>query len=411
MLTDVQIRKAKPRERDYRLPDGGGLHLFVKTTGSKLWRMRYELDRKEKLLSFGAYPEVSLADARGQRDRARALIRQGKDPAEEAKRKRVAPAGETFEDVAREWHRLQAPTWGATHASDVLRSLERDSFPDIGARRLSDIDPPEVLRLLRKIEARPAVETAHRVRQRISAVFVYAIASGIASQDPAAIVQGAMAPVVRGRQPAIKDLGSARGMLAKVEAEVAHPLTKLAMRLLALTVVRSGALTTTPWDELNGLNPDEPLWIIPAARMKLRLHLKDDEARDMLVPLSRQAIETIEAARLLSGRGRFVFPSTRSTLKPMSENALGYLLNRAGYHGRHVPHGWRATFSTIMNERHRADRAVIDLMLSHVPKDLVEGAYNRADHLVRRRELAQEWADLILEGRPPAAELLKGPRR
>jgi integrase len=413
VLTDVQIRKAKPRDRDYRMPDGGGLHLFVRTTGAKLWRMRYEVDGgKEKTLSFGAYPEISLADARERRDDARALLREGRDPAAEKKRARSGPAeGETFAAVAREWFNLQRSTWTERHAQDVLTTFERDVFPALGSRPLRSIEAPEVLALLRAIEARPAIETARRTRQRISAVFVFAIASGRASADPAAAVQKALAPLVKGRQPAIKDLARAREMLAKVEAEAAHPVTKLAHRLLALTAMRPGPLATTPWAELRGLDRDAPLWIVPAARMKLRLHHKGDEARDHLMPLAHQAVDVIEAVATLTARSPFVFPNARHAHKPMSENAIGYLLNRAGYHARHVPHGWRTTFSTVMNERHRADRAIIDMMLAHVSKDRVEGAYNRADYLDRRRELAQEWADLLLEGMPPAVALLGGPRR
>jgi integrase len=265
-----------------------------------------------------------------------------------------------------------------------------------------------VLACLRPIEKRGAKETARRIRQRMSAVFVYAVASGRAENDPAAMVKKAMAPMKKGKQPAITDLAKAREMLQKAEAEMAHPVTKLALRLLALTAVRPGTLTPTPWSEWTPLGDT---WHIPAERMKLRLHYKDDEARDHLVPLSRQALEAIDALRQVSGRGPLAFPNTRHAHKPMSENAIGYLLNRAGYHHRHVPHGWRATFSSVMNERFPADRHVIDLMLAHVPKDKVEGAYNRALYLDRRRELAQEWADIILEGALPASKLLEGPRR
>jgi integrase len=268
-----------------------------------------------------------------------------------------------------------------------------------------------VLALLRVIEKRDAKETARRVRQRMSAVFLYAISSGRAENDPAAVVKGAMAPMKKGKQPAIIDLEKAREMLAKAEAEPAHPVTKLALRILALTAVRPGTLATTPWTEWADLDTAEPLWQIPAERMKLRLQHKDDEARDHLVPLSRQAVEAIAALRTISGRGPVAFPNTRHAHKPMSENAMGYLLNRAGYHHKHVPHGWRATFSSVMNERFPADKPVIDLMLAHTPKDKVEGAYNRALHLTRRRELAQLWADLILEGARPATDLLIGPRR
>jgi integrase len=409
MLTDLQIRRAKPTERPYKLTDGAGLHLFITPAGGKIWRLRFRLGDREQTHSIGPYPEVGLTEAREARTRARALIRVGKNPNTE-KRDLRARAGakpvDTFEAIAREWHAQTKEHWVEVHAYDVLHSLERDIFPELGATPIRDIGPPEVLRVLRAIEARPAVETAHRVRQRVSAVFVFAIASGRADNDPAAIVQKALKRVRRGRQPAITELEPAREIIRRVDAENAYPETKLALRLLALTAVRPGTLITTPWAELSGLDGREPLWQIPAARMKLRLEYKDDDARDHIVPLSRQAVEAINALRSITSRCPLVFPNTRHPHRPMSENAIGYLLNRAGYHHRHVPHGWRSTFSTVMNERFPADRQIIDLMLAHVPDNRVEGAYNRAAHLGRRRELAQLWADLIMEGQVPAADLL-----
>ena len=260
-----------------------------------------------------------------------------------------------------------------------------------------------MLAVLRAIEARPAIETARRVRQRMSAVFVYGIASGVCPMDPAAIVQGAMAPLIKGRQPAIVDLGEARDVLRRAEAVPAHPVTKLALRMIALTAVRPGEIRGAAWHEFEQLDGSEPLWRIPATRMKMK--------QEHLVPLSQQAVAVIMAARSLTGRGPLVFPNARHAHRPMSENAIGYLLNRAGYHSRHVPHGWRATFSTIMNESYRDDRHVIDLMLAHAPKDKTEAAYNRASHMPRRRELVQEWADMLLKDAPDAALLVHGPRR
>jgi integrase len=218
-----------------------------------------------------------------------------------------------------------------------------------------------------------------------------------------------MAPLVKGRQPAITDLDEARTMLDKAEAEPAHAVTKLALRFLALAAVRPGTLTGTPWTEFENIAED--VWCIPAARMKLKLDKKKDETHDHLVPLSRQALDLVAVLRKITGDGPLAFPNTRHGHKPMSENAIGYLLNRAGYHHKHVPHGWRSTFSTVMNERFPADRAVIDLMLAHVPDNKVEGAYNRAAYLKRRKELAQIWADLILEDAKPVASLVDGPRR
>jgi integrase len=414
MLTDAQIRKTKPAEKPFKLSDSGGLFLLVSPSGSKLWRQKYRFQKSEKLLSIGAYPAVTLVEARKARDDAKALLKDGKDPAVAKKLKKLGGAvnsANSFEVVAREWFETNKSRWSDHHAMDVIYSLEKDVFPLLGAVPIRDITAPNVLAVLRLIENRPALDVARRVRQRMSAVFVYGISSGVAEADPASVVLGAMLPLKKGRQPAITDLTATREILARVEAEVAHPVTKLAHRFLALTTVRSGTLTGTPWSEFDEIDTADPIWRIPAARMKLKKSKKTDEAHDHLVPLSRQAMDVIDALRTLTGRGPLVFPNMRHAHLPMSENAIGYLLNRAGYHHRHVPHGWRSTFSTVMNEMHAADKPVIDLMLAHVPKDRVEAAYNRAQHLTRRKELAQLWADLILEGARPAAELLKGPRK
>lgn len=412
MLTDTEIRKAKPSDKPRKLTDSGGLYLHLMPNNSKLWRMKYRFGEKEKLLSFGPYPEVTLAQARQKRDEARAQLRDGKDPSVVKKEQLAAAvfdAGTTFESVAREWHEANRAKWTPVHCYDVLHSLERDVFPAIGMIPIKELTAPMVLKVLRDIEDRPAIETAKRIRQRMSAVFVFAIASGRAETDPAAIVQGAMKPLKKGRQPAVTDLEQAREILRAVDRQGAHPATRLAIRLLALTALRPGTLATTPWAELD--DAEDGVWTVPAARMKLALHLKDDTARDHLVPLSRQALETVETLRLLTGKLPYVFPNGRHAHKPMSENAMGYLLNRAGYHHRHVPHGWRATFSTVMNERYPHDSRIIDLMLAHSPKDKVEAAYNRAAHLARRTELAQAWADLLMVDQMPLEAVLEGPRR
>jgi integrase len=412
MLTDTKCRSAKPADKPYKLTDGGGLHLFVTPAGGKHWRCRYEIGGKEKLLSIGPYPAVSVTGARTARDQAKTALRDGRDPslAKRLERAKVSVSdAATFEAMAREWYRINKSRWTPIHAADVMHSLERDVFPEIGGWPVQEITAPIVLEVLRKIEARPAVETAHRVRQRMSAVFMYAIASGKGENDPAHAVKLAMNHVVKGRQPAVTDLEDARAMLAKAEGEPAHAVTKLALRLLALTALRPGALIGTPWSEFDDIS--DKVWRIPAARMKLKKNQKTDDSRDHLVPLSKQALDAIAVLRTITGDGPFAFPNTRHGHKKMSENAIGYLLNRAGYHHKHVPHGWRSTFSTVMNERYPADRAVIDLMLAHTPDNKVEGAYNRAAHLKRRKELAQIWADLILKATKPAASLLAGPRR
>ncbi|MBP0492128.1 tyrosine-type recombinase/integrase [Pararoseomonas indoligenes] len=408
MLTDREIKAAQKADKPYRLPDGGGLHLKVMPSGSKLWHYRYEIEGRERTLSIGMYPAVTAKAAREARDEARKAVAQGRDPSVQKRLERVAAvsaAGVTFEAVARAWHDHTKDQWTARHAADVLGSLEADVFPTLGKLPIGQITTPMVLSVLRRIERRPAVETAHRVRQRMSAVFVHAIATGQGKDDPAAVVKKALRTVERGRQPSLTTLPEVRQILLDAEAEAAHPTTKLALRLLALTAVRPGEVSGARYDEMSGLDGPEPLWVIPAERMKMK--------REHVVPLSPAAVEVIQAVHRLTGRGPLLFPNVRHAHRPMSENAMGYLLNRAGYHSRHVPHGWRSSFSTIMNGRYRDehDRKVIDLMLAHVSKDKVEAAYNRALHMERRREIACEWAGLLMAGMAPAATLLEGPRR
>ena len=413
MLTDKEIKSTAAGEKPFKLSDSGGLYLYVTPAGGRTWRLKYRHGGVEKTLKIGSYPTVTLAEARRQREDAKALLAQGRDPSayKKAAKAKLENPDNGFEAVARRWHEMNKSTWVERHAGDVIGSLETEIFPSLGKLPIHEISVPDVLAALRKIEARGAKETARRVRQRMSAVFVFGIGEGICKDNPAAIVQDAMAPLKKGRQPAITDLDGLRKMLAAVDETPAHPVTKLAIRILALTAVRPGTLAATPWAEWDETAIVSGLWNVPPERLKMKLAHKDDEARALIVPLSTQTIEAIEALRVCSGRGPLAFPNARFSHKPMSENAMGYLLNRAGYHGHHVPHGFRASFSSIMNERHPSDRAIIDLMLAHVSKDKVEGAYNRALHLARRKELAQEWADTIMEGAPPAASLLDGPRR
>jgi integrase len=418
MLTDLQCKRAKAGEKDFKLADARGLYLFVTKSGFRSWRWKFRFAGKEKRLVLGSYPEMSLGSAREARENAARLLKSGMDPSLQAKQLasiRLEEAAATFEAVAREWHGQQVSGWVPRHAADVLKSLSRTCSPRIGALPIKGITSPMVLAVVRAIEDRPSIETARRVRQRISAVYSYAIASGLAVADPAAPIRAALKPLIKGRQPALATLDEARALLRMVEAAPAHPMTKLASRMLALTALRQGVLRTTMWSELEALDREEPIWQIPAARMKLKLDRKLDARFDFMLPLSRQALEVLDAARAFAPYSRLVFPSQRHAHKPISENAVGYLYNRLVTHGRHVPHGWRSTFSTIMNERAQSqglagDRAIIDLMLAHIP-DGVEASYNRAAYLPRRREIAQEWADMLLKDMPPAIALLEGPRR
>ena len=352
MLTDMKARQAKPREKDYKLADSRGLYLFVTRHGFKSWRMKYRFGGKEKRLTFGAYPEVPLAEARDRRDAARKQLREDRDPKVEMLRRRVAAVADheaTFEKVARKWHATHENRWTPVHATDVLRSLERDVFPSLGSLPIREVDVPLILATLRIVEARGSLETAKRIRQRISAVFIQGISEGICVSDPAAVVSRALQPKrKRTRQPAILDIEHLRALLTAAEASEASPVTKVASRLLALTAVRPGVLRGATWGEIEGVdwdNPDllvnsAPIWRVPARRMKLVLDRKDDSNFEHLVPLSRQAIQALRAIRPLTARMNYIFPSARHSHRPMSENALGYLYNRVGYHGRHVPHGW-----------------------------------------------------------------------
>ena len=422
MLTDVQIKKAKGAEKPYKLADSGGLFLLVSPTGNRSWRLKYRFGGKEKLLTFGSYPEVSLIKAREDREKAKAALREGRDPAVEKKQAaaaRTLGASNTFEACARAWFELNKPRWSEVHAGNVIDSMEADLFPALGAMPVKEVTEALLLDALRKVESRGAIETAHRLRQRASGVFAYAAAGGMRTGDPAAVVKSLLKPKPKaGKQPALTDLVECRRLIADVEAERASPITKLANRLIALTAVRSAVQRHCRWAELENLGGPAPIWRVPPATMKLALKLKDDITFEHIVPLSRQAVETIEAVRPLTGHLPFLFPNDRHAHRPMSENAVRALIIRAAegaYRHRHCPHGWRSSFSSLMNEWRRRegrpdDREVINLMLAHVVEDKVEGAYNRAAHMDRRRELAQIWADMIMDGAPHADTLLEGKR-
>ncbi len=419
MLNDAKLRGARPREKAYKLTDSHRLYLEVKPSGGKLWRWNYSYGGKQKSMNFGIYPMISLLDARAKRDEAYAVLCDGHDPAVLKKLRIEAnqEAGrQTFERVAQQWHENAKSQWAAIHAADIIRSLERDVFPTIGALPITQLTPPLVMGVLREVEARGSIETAKRIRQRISAVFVYAIAEGITKDDPAEKLGAALKPQRKGRQPAITDIVPLRKMILAAEEDYARPVTRLALRFLALTAVRPSELRGARWDEFEALNDLAPLWRIPSARMKGDFDRKEEMEGDHLVPITPQGLAVLRALWPLTGSGELLFPSNRHTHRPMSENAIGYLLNRAGYHGHHVPHGFRAAFSTIMNEwaereGKEHDRKVIDLMLAHVPTGKVEGAYNRAAYMHRRRELATIWAGLLSDGLPDPMALIERPSK
>lgn len=414
MLTLAQVKSAAPRERAYKMGDAGGLYLFVAPTGLRSWRVKYRFGGKERLLVLGTFPNMSLADARALRDDARQDLRLGIDPAAEKRQAAADAAADalTFEVMARAWHAHQRPRWTDVHAAEILVSLERDVFPALGSVALSGIDAPAVLEVLRAVERRGCLETARRLRQRISAVFTLAMSEGKTSSDPAAIVRKALAPSLGARrQSALLDLHDVQGLLRECDVLDAAPVVKLASRFLALTAARLACVRLAEWREIEGLDwtgqligPALPLWRIPAAKMKLTAARKADAANAHVIPLSREAVEALRVARALALSDRFVFATAPAAA--ISESAIGRLYSKSRYAGRHVPHGWRAAFSTIMNEEAPAERAVIDQALGHVAKDKVEAAYNRATQMVRRRHVLQRWATMLASDLAPARQLV-----
>ncbi len=407
MLTDQQCRAAKAEGKAVKLGDAQGLYLYITPSGYKSWRLKYRFGGKERRIVFGPYPDLSLRQARDLRDDARRELREGRDPGEEHKRKAArrtsgVDEAKTFKSVALRWLELQKPQWKPVHASDVLRSFEREVFPVIGQVSIEEVRAPKIREMLQAVQANGAIETAHRLRQRISAVFRFAIASDLAENDPAAAIGGALQSVVKGKQPALLRIKDCVAFLRAFEAEPGHPTTKLASRLLALTAARPGVVQMAELDEFEDLDGPEPIWRIPAAKMKLSRAKSEREEFEFIIPLPRQAVETVRAAAEFAGRRDHLFPSARHSHRPITENALNTAYRRLPlYGGRHVPHGWRSSFSTIMNERAIAqerpgDRAIIDLMLAHQPEG-VEASYNRAAYMPRRRELAQDWADMLTE--------------
>lgn len=414
MLTDVACRNAKPREKAYKLPDSESLFLFVTTAGARIWRWKYRFGGKEKLLTIGKYPAVSLTAARKARDQARAKLHEGIDPSAEKKQRKAAALVEhldSFEKVARAWHEAKAKTLSPRYSDAVLSRLETNVFPKLGKASIRSISPPMVLEVIRSIEARGAHDMAHRIRNHVSDVFVWAIASGLADTDPAAVIRKALAPTDPRLRPALVKLDEARDVLRKAEAsKLAHWSTKLASRLLALTAARPGVVRLAERSEFEGLDSDTPIWRIPASKMKLTRQRKRDITWEFVVPLSRQAVAVVNAALSLSPSPQWLFTGIGSWKSPISDSTLSKLYREVGFTGKHVPHGWRSTFSTIMNERaavaeREADRAIIDLMLAHAQEG-VEPIYNRAAYMPRRREIAQEWADLLMHGLPEPATLL-----
>ena len=384
-LTDTTIRNVKPTDKPQKLFDGNGLFLFVAPSGTKSWRLKYRIQGREKLLTLGVYPQLSLKEAREACADAKKQLSGGIDPSVEKKVK--SKCGQTsLEAIAREWHSKQTPTWSARHAEDVMERLEKNIFPFLGSQQPNDITPPQLLAVLRKIEGRGAIEVAHRVRGICSQVFRYAVAVGIAERDPAADLIGALQTRAITPRAAITEPKAVGGLMRAIDGFTGTYIVKSALQLAALTFCRPGEVRAAEWAEFDF---EENLWRIPAAKMKMR--------RDHIVPLSTQTLEILHELKQLTGEGRYLFPSIRTAERPISDVTLVAGLRRMGYEKDEMcAHGFGAMASTLLNELgYEAD--YIEKQLAHNPRDKVRGVYNRAEYLPERRKMMQEWADYLTE--------------
>lgn len=387
LLTDKAVKAAKPTEKQYKLPDGKGLFLLVLPTGGRYWHFRSKVGGKEKLLSFGTYPETTLAEAREKRETARKQIANGIDPGEVRKAQKAAKQEEganSFEAVSREWHLKFKPQWTENHAGRILTRLEQDVFPFIGMRPIAEIKAPDLLAVLRRIEPR-TLEGAFRVKTACSQIFRYAIATGRADRDPTADLKGALPPVKNKHMAAPTEPKDVAPLLRSIDGFNGSFVVKSAMQLAPLLFVRPGELRHAEWVEID-LEAAE--WRIPGSKMKMGI--------DHLVPLSSQAIEILKALQPLTGNGMYVFPCNRSILRCMSENTVNAGLRRLGYEKTEITgHGFRAMARTILDEILGFRPDIIEHQLAHAVKDPLGRAYNRTSHVDERRKMMQTWADYL----------------
>lgn len=393
-LTDTAIRGTKPSKRSYKVYDRDGLFLLVNPNGSKLWRWRYRFDGKEKLMAFGGYPFVSLIQARERLLAGRKMLATGIDPMAERKAQAEVKQQETqvrqresednFERVARRWWEWWAAGKSPRHADYVLRRLETDVFPSFGHKFVDSVTAADIRELMLTIEGRGARDVAKRFHETTGQIFRYAIAHGIAARNPAAdfkpsdiLAEAASENLARVDAKELPDL------LKKMESYKGDALTRLAMRLMAYTFVRTSELIEAQWSEFDLGNAR---WDIPAERMKMET--------PHIVPLSRQAVEILRALKLLTGKGRFVFPGANDKTKPMSNNTILFALYRLGYKGRMTGHGFRGLASTILHENDFAEEH-IELQLAHQKRNKVAAAYNHAKYLKQRAAMMQWWSDYL----------------
>lgn len=384
-LNARQVDTAKPKDKPYKLADGGGLYLLVNPNGARYWRLKYRVAGKEKLLALGVYPDVTLADARAKRDEAKRGIAGGIDPSEAKREEKIARelnVRNTFQEIACEWHSSKLYKWSEGYASDIMEAFNKDVFPYIGKKPISEIKPLELLNVLRRMEGRGATEKAKKVRQRCGEVFRYAIVTGRAEYNPAPDLTSAM----QGHESSHYPFLNAPELPAFFEALSRYSgseLVVLAARLLIITGLRTGELRGATWQEID---VDAAVWEIPAERMKMR--------RPHIVPLSLQAQAIIMRIREMTGRYPYIFPGRNDPRKTMSEASINQVFKRIGYAGRVTGHGFRHTMSTILHEQ-GYNTAWIETQLAHVDKNSIRGTYNHAQYLDGRREMLQWYADYM----------------
>ncbi len=391
-LTDTTLRNAKPGEKQIKLFDGHGLFLLIAPSGTKAWRLKYSFLGREKLISLGLYPTVSLKEARERAATARKDIENGIDPSEKRKLEKAA-CQNTFEAVGLEWHEQNKDKWSEEYAKSIMHRMKRNLFPQIGSKPVHLVSAPELLALLRKIEARGAKDIPHIVRSISSSVFRYAIATGRAERDPAADLKGALAPRVRRNLPSQTTPEAVGHLLIAIDNYPGTFVVRSALQLMALTFCRTGELRNAEWREIDF---EDGLWRIPAERMKM--------SRDHLIPLSRQSVAILRKLQAYSGKDVYVFPNYKTEKRSMSKSALLGAIRRLGFENDEMcPHGFRSMASTMLNELgYNGDW--IERQLAHVPRNIIRGIYNRAEYLPERRKMMQAWADYLDELRRKTRE-------
>lgn len=385
-LTDSQCRAAKATAKVQKLSDSGGLYLQIQPTGSKLWRLNYRFDGKQKTLAIGVYPKVTISEARGARERAKRALADGVDPTT-LKAVSKDAGHDSFEAIAKEWHRAQSPSWTVPHAERVMSRFTRDIFPEFGSKHIADVTAPMVLKAIRKIENRSAFDIAKRTRQSVSQVFKFAIALGKLDRDPANDITSALSASPKAQNFASLKASDLPEFLGKLENYDGDEQTRVALELVMRTAVRSNEIRFGKWIEVDFKNTT---WRIPGERMKM--------GTEHIVPLSTQSINLMRRLKEIAGESDWIVPGAKG--QPISENTLLFALYRLGYHSRATVHGFRGTFSTIANESGLWSSDAIELALAHVHGNAVRRAYNHAKKLDERVRLAQWWSDYLDKARP-----------